>query len=92
MSALSGLQGIADRTADKRPSVGKTVKVIEGRKHLGKVGRVVFHGVDKYARTYHKTDAQLMMQEILGRFGYVVKVVTDDGDTFWIKANQVEVI
>jgi len=76
-----------------RPSVGKRVRVVEGRKHLGKEGEVFWHGIDKYdSNRYYKTAAQQMMSEAMGRMGYRVGIRTDEGETFFTGADKVEVI
>lgn len=79
-------QRIADEASEQRPSFGKTVEIVSGRKHKGKTGIVVKHQVDQYADTRYKTDASLALREINGREGYVVLVKANDGSLFWVKA------
>lgn len=86
-------QDLADTLSMDRPSVGKTVRVTGGRKHLSKVGVVVYHGVDKFSDAFRYADeAQTAYREMAGRYGYIVKIKQDDGSTFWIKADSVAVV
>ena len=88
----SAMQKIADNCSVDRPSVGKNVIVTEGRKHMGKSGVVITHMRDKYHPNYHKTEASLMLQEIIGREGFVVQVKTETGEKFFVKASYVKVV
>jgi hypothetical protein len=84
-------QNLADAHAKNRPSVGKTVTIIDGRKHKGKVGEVVWHGRDKFVSTQYWTEAQWALREIVGRYGYTVKVKTASGETFFVSADYTQV-
>jgi hypothetical protein len=77
----------------QRPSVGKAVKVIEGKKHLGAVGTVRWHGIDKYdTSAQYMTDAQVCLRDMIGRLGYRIKIETESGESFFVSADYVEVI
>jgi hypothetical protein len=84
-------QALADDLAGQRPSVGKTVKVTSG-KSSGIVGKVTWHGRDKFAKDYYATDAQLTLREFEGRRGYRIRVQPEAGDAFFVDADKVEVI
>lgn len=84
-------QTLANDLSAQFPSVGKRVRVISGRKHLGKVGIVRWHGPDKFADNRYKSDAQLMLRDLRGRDGFRVRVESD-GEFFFIGADKVEVI
>ena len=79
-------QKIADSASAQRPSVGKTVEIVGGRKYKGQVGVVVWHGVDKYSSTQYLSDARLALREINGREGYRVAVKTAT-ETFFVPAD-----
>lgn len=85
-------QTLANGCAAQRPSVGKRVRVVSGRKHLGKEGTVKWHGVNRFYDNSYRTDAQLTLAEMRGREGYRVRVVTDSGEAFFIDAEKIEVI
>ena len=84
-------QRLADDLSAQRPSVGKRVRVSSG-KFRGRVGIVRWHGPDKYARDYYRTPAQLDLRDLRGRDGFRVRVESDDGESFFAGADQVEVI
>ena len=62
----------------KVPDVGKEVKVVGGRKHKNKVGKVVWFGDDAYS------SSRWMVSHRIG-------VLTEDGERFFVSAEQVEV-
>jgi hypothetical protein len=85
-------KSLVDQTSPQRPSVGKIVKVVEGRKHLGKQGKVFWHGIDKYSDAWrYGSDAQHHLHDLCGRYGYRVGVETET-EKFFVPANKVEVI
>ena len=84
-------QQLADDMSAQFPGVGKRVRVTAGRKHLGRVGIVRWHGPDKFANTYYKSDAQLMLRDLRGRDGFRIRVESD-GEFFFIAADKVEVV
>ena len=89
---LTGLNAVAnnDRVRSQFPAEGKMVSVDSG-KHKGKVGKVQIHMRDKFAYTRYSTEASLMLQDCVGRTGFVVRI--DLGDAFiWIKADNVTVL
>ena len=86
-------QNLANDLAPQRPSVGKSVRVTEGRKHLGKVGKVTWHGVNKFDDLWrYQSEAQMHYRDMAGRDGYRVGIETPDGKSFFINADKVEVI
>jgi len=92
-SAMKAVCG-NDEISANRPSVGTTVIIDKGRKYKGKVGKVVRHIRDKFDRDAWRycSDAQAIMREARGRYGYVIKVLTTDGETFWCKADYATII
>ena len=69
-------QDLADDLSVNRPSIGKIVQVIKG-KHAGKVGRVVWHGRDKFSTAYHYcNEAQSHMRDMEGKAGWRVAIQT----------------
>lgn len=79
-----------DDAAPNRPSVGKLVKVVEG-KYAGIRGKVFWHGLDRYGNQY-ATDAQLALREVIGRHGCRVGILTNDGNRVFVPADYTEVI
>lgn len=80
-------QSIANEASAQRPSVGKSVEIVKGRKHKGKSGIVVWHGVNQFSDAFRYCDsARLALAEINGREGYSVKVKMEDGNTFFVPA------
>lgn len=79
-------QNVANNTAVDRPSAGKTVTIVKGRKHKNKTGVVVWHGINKFYDTRYDSPAMASMREIIGREGYSVKVKTASGETFFVPA------
>lgn len=84
-------QAIADSCEAKRPSAGKLVRVSSG-KHSGETGIVTWHGIDRFADTRFQTDAQLQMRDMMGTFGFRVRVQPESGTAFFVSADKVEVI
>lgn len=76
-----------------RPSVGKTVKVVKGRKHLGVTGKVIWHGEDTFDdSTRYLDSAQLYLREIEGRRGYRIRIESETEGKFFLNADYVEVL
>lgn len=85
-------QKIIDDTSPQRPDVGKTVKVVEGRKYLGKVGKVLWHGRNKFSTAWrYGSDAQWHLRDVMGRNGFRIKIDTGT-EKFFVDADKVEVI
>lgn len=79
--------------AAKSPRVGATVRVKEGRKHLGVVGQVTWHGRDNFSNAYRYCDGwQAHMRDANGTWGFRVRVQPEDGESFFIAADKVEVV
>ncbi len=86
-------QSLANTVSDQRPSPGKRVRVTDGKKHLGKEGLVTWHGLDRFVDAFrYASGAQATLREMAGRYGYRVGIKTDDGETFFIRADRVEVL
>jgi hypothetical protein len=81
--------------AGDRPSVGKRVRIVEGRKHRGLEGRVIWHGEDHYYMAAHRrfmSDAQAALNEARGRQGWRVGIQPDVGSPVYVNAAYVEVL
>jgi hypothetical protein len=79
-------QRLADSLSAYRPFVGTTVRIVEGRKHVGKVGRVVWHGVDRFRGRQYGDSYVQAATEVMGRHGYRVGVDVD-GERFFVPAD-----
>lgn len=90
----AGWQKIAEDLAPQRPSVGKWVRVLEGRKHVGKIGQVVRHERDRYDRVErYRSEASMHFIDMRGREGFVVLVQdARNPSRFWVKASYVVVV
>lgn len=85
-------KAIERNCAPMRPSVGKTVRVLFGRKR-GVVGKVFWHGRDRYSDLWRGSQAhEAFMMELMGTFGYACGIETETGEKFFRKATDVEVI
>lgn len=85
-------QDLFNKLALNCPSVGKTVCVTGGKKHLGKRGKVCWHGLDQYSTAYrYGSPAQCHYNDAAGRYGWRVGVDTGT-EKFFIAADQVEVV
>ena len=85
-------QKLANKLDVDRPSVGRTVRVVESKKHIGKTGRVFWHGIDRYSEAYrYCSPAQAHLRDMAGRYGWRVGIDAD-GERFFIAADKVEVI
>lgn len=89
----SAWQQLANDLAPQRPSVGKWVRVIGGRKQKGRWGRVTRHQRTKFGSpTRYCTEASLHMQDMMGTHGFCVQVQPYDGDKpFWVNAEYVRI-
>lgn len=83
---------VIKKTNDIRPYVGRTVQITKG-KNKGLVGKVTWHGVDKfYTGTRHMNGAQMMMLQAMGTVGYRVRIQPSIGDAVFCKADQVAIL
>lgn len=94
MSLWSGMthaegQALADLLSAYRPFVGRRVRVVEGRKYLGQVGVVTWHGVDRFRGRQYGDAYSLAAQEVVGRSGYRIRIKCDDGTHCFVPANHV---
>lgn len=85
---------LANEASAQRPSEGKRVRIVGGRKHQGREGVVRVHMESKYENAFrYASDAQAHLREMTGRYGFVVLVQPDDGSAaFWVKADYTEVL
>lgn len=83
-------QKLADSLASQYPSVGKHVRVVNG-KYTGQHGIVFYHGHDKFYDTHYKSNAQLHLIDMIGRTGFRVGIKSDH-NKFFTSADDVEVI
>lgn len=82
------LQSLFNTVAQDKPAVGCTVRIKEGRKHKGKIGIIKRHMIDGYADAFrYGNSATHYMTQARGRYGYVVLVQEENGNTFWVKAD-----
>lgn len=88
--ALGGMMADVSKT---RPSVGRRVRVVGGRKYRGREGQVFWHGqgFDPSAGRYGNVFSDALRQAA-GRYGYRVGVRCDDGSKFFVDANQVIIV
>jgi len=78
---------------ERRPTIGRRVRVIGGRK-LGIEGTVQWHGQTQYTRrAYRYCDSmQAHMLDLMGLYGFRVKIRSDEGETFFLDAEKVCVL
>lgn len=88
------LQAAVNAAYADSPRIGRRVRIIDGRKHLGKTGVVVWHGPDRYsdAGRYDASWMSAAMREASGVYGYRIGVQTDDGSRFFVPADYAEVL
>lgn len=72
---------------EAEPDRGKVVRVVVGRKHLGKVGEIFWRGANKF-RTYYRNGYN--RPESL--HNQTVGIKTENGDKFFIALTQVQVV
>ena len=73
------------------PRVGKIVKVTSG-KHSGKVGKVIWHGRDRYSDAFrYASEAQAHLRDLAGTYGFRVGIQMESGECFFVGADKVEV-
>lgn len=91
-NAWKALNEIAQEQFKLRPSVGKSVRVIGGRKHKGKEGIVFWHGRNPYERTSRSgSDLGRAMIDARGTHGFRCGVRTET-EKFFIDAKHLEVL
>jgi len=71
----------------KRPAKGKRVRVVKGRKHVGKEGKVFWQGANQF-RTYYKNGYNKPSDDCNQRLG----IQQDDGTKFFVPFQYAEVI
>lgn len=85
-------EDIAEGASAQRPSPGKRVRIVGGRKHVGRTGVVERHQVSKFDDPFrYGSPQQHQMASIRGRRGYVVLVRDEAGETFWVRADYTRV-
>jgi hypothetical protein len=87
-------QKLANDLAADRPFAGKTVEVVKGRKHKGKVGIVRRHQLDKFSTAYrYGNDASHHMKDMAGTYGWCCMIQDNaTGENFWVRADYLKVI
>lgn len=85
-------QDFARFVAKDRPSKGRRVLIVRGRKHLNKEGVVFWHGRDKFASDRYMDGNQLAMRDCMGTFGFRIGVQTDDGEKFFCPAHYATLV
>lgn len=90
--AWSAMVGFSAKLSEKKPSKGKRVLVVEGRKHKGKIGVVFWHGRDQYAGRQYGDSFQKAASDATGKWGFRVGVKTDTGEKFFIGAERVQIV
>lgn len=79
--------------AKDRPNVGRTVRVIAGRKNVGAVGQVTWHGPDRFDKSRRYCDSyQNHLRDCMGKGGFRVRVKLEDGSQFFTSAANVEIV
>ena len=86
-------QYLANEASKVRPDPGKCVRIVKGRKHLGKEGMVMKNIQDRFEDVFrYGGEAHHHMVSMRRREGFVVLIKQDDGSTFWVKADYTEVL
>ena len=85
---------LAKDLESKRPSVGKRVRSTTTRgKNKGRSGVVIRHEHDRFGDAYrYGSDASDHMKDMAGTYEWVCLVREDGGQTFWIRADKVEIV
>jgi hypothetical protein len=90
MGALSS-DGFCDLLRDiaaTRPAVGMLAKVTEG-KRAGTMGRITWHGVDRFASNRYLDDAQRHLRACMGTWGFRVRIAPEAGEAFFVSAEKI---
>jgi hypothetical protein len=84
------LQGLANTFATYRPTVGRLVRVTGTKAHVGKVGRVMWHGPNRFDSSGRWCDTNsAFARECRGREGYRVRIQPEDGgEAFFTSADM----
>ncbi len=93
-NAWKALSEIMSDVAKERPSVGKKVRVIRGKKHLGKEGVVFWHGSDRFQDPNRYADSfQSALRQARGTYFYRVGVMVDETqEKIFVPAENVEIL
>ena len=91
-AAWDALRAVAPLVTADRPNVGRTARVDEG-KHKGKVGRITWHGRDKFTQAYRYGDSMSHhMTDMRGRWGFRVRLVDlETAEAFFVSAEYLMV-
>lgn len=85
-------KSIAVELEKNRPSVGKHVIIIRGRKHKGKKGLVIKHKLNVYEKIFGFKAAQTTkLRDMTGREGYVCQIQSGP-EVFWVNADYTEIL
>lgn len=87
------LQGACNAATQDRPGVGAHVTVKDG-KHAGIVGRVTWHGKDRFSRAGHYGNwMTAALRDARGTYGFRVRIQPDGGgEPFFIGAERVDLV
>jgi hypothetical protein len=90
----AGWQAIANDLSKDRPYVGRWVAVERGRKHKGKMGRVLRHQRDKFSDAYrYGSGASDAFKDMAGTYGWVCMVENAaTGERFWVRADYLKIV
>lgn len=85
-------QALADSLCAYRPFVGRIVRVTDNRAHKGRIGKVTWHGRDRFVSFRYGGPDAAALCEVMGRYGYRIRVQPDDGTLpFFVSADAVMV-
>lgn len=71
------------------PLKGRIVQTRD-KKHFGKIGRVFYHGRDRFSKSERYGDSAVQhLRECGGRCGYRIGIETREGEKFFISAAAV---
>lgn len=83
------LQSLFNDVALDKPQIGDAARVMTG-KHTGAIGIVRHHMVSRFKRPFrYGSELSHMMTQARGRHGYIVRLETEDGESFWADASQI---
>lgn len=89
---MVGWKALASQLSLNNP-LNKRVKVVGGRKHKGKIGKVISQMRDQYYDWKYVDQAQEMYRTLEGRDGFVGLVMDEQtNSTFWVKCTYLEIL
>lgn len=92
-AAWAAMPAICEKASVDAPRVGRRVRVVRGKKSVGVVGVVVWHGADRFQSTRYGTAFSDALRASRGREGYRVGIRSDSGGpTVFVRADYVELV